>query len=480
VASPAERGGGALIRFGLPGVLLLGTLLALVPVYLHLLAPRPPERRPLPTARFLTPDPRTRVQVVRRPQDPLLLALRVLLLLLLAAGLADPRWFPPREGTLRVVLLDAGVGMAGGWEEGVGEARRLLEEVGGEGRLVLFHREWARPAAGGGPAFWDSLAAAGPGAEESLYVAGLRAIRGVSEAEPRADSVAVWLVTRPRWEAWTHGLPGLREPMYAGGITLEAVGEGESPRSLPATRPSAAVTPEAEGAPPFLTASLEVLGREVLRGVEAPLPGPGLRVMAGVPEVEVLETLLAGVRRGDTLVMEVGSGGEGSGELPREGWVWSAPSSSRAPRHLLLPGGVVLPPPGARNPGMPGPGARILAAWEDGDPAAAAVPLGEGCLVSVAFPLVEGDLPADPGYPLLMVALAAGCAGPPGGVGSGPLDRSARSVLTGEARGLPPVVATPGGSGGAPLGGVFLLGAFLVALLEGWMVYRGRWMKGEG
>ena len=97
-----------MLEFARPAFLVAGALAALVPPVLHLIARRPPERAPLPTARFLRPDARTRVRVQRRPTDLLLLLLRSAFLLLLGAALAGPSWVPARAGTLEVVLLDRG------------------------------------------------------------------------------------------------------------------------------------------------------------------------------------------------------------------------------------------------------------------------------------------------------------------------------------------------------------------------------------
>src|SRR4051812_689774 len=141
--SPGSTGGAAepVITFGAPWFLLAGGIAALVPLALHLIRRRPPSRAPLPTARFLSPDPRTSVRV-GRPTDLLLLALRMLLLVLAAAAFARPVWRPAARGTAGVVLLDRGAATAGGdaWPRGVAAARQRLLGPRGEalGALVLF------------------------------------------------------------------------------------------------------------------------------------------------------------------------------------------------------------------------------------------------------------------------------------------------------------------------------------------------------
>lgn len=92
--------------FAQPLWLAAGAVALLVPIVLHLIAPRPPARAPLPTARFVEPQARARRYLSRRPRDPLLLALRCLFLALLFCALAGPRIAPPRSGTADILLID--------------------------------------------------------------------------------------------------------------------------------------------------------------------------------------------------------------------------------------------------------------------------------------------------------------------------------------------------------------------------------------
>ena len=96
-----------MIRAGLPAFLWAGVIFALAPIALHFLTRRPPVRQPLPTARFLSENPRTQLRLRRRPADLLLLALRVSFALLLGAAFAELTWERRPSGDVRVVLLDA-------------------------------------------------------------------------------------------------------------------------------------------------------------------------------------------------------------------------------------------------------------------------------------------------------------------------------------------------------------------------------------
>ncbi|MEW5931547.1 MAG: BatA domain-containing protein, partial [Gemmatimonadota bacterium] len=140
-----------MLQFARPALLAAGVLAALVPLLLHLIARRPPERTALPTARFLSPDARTAIRLRRRPTDLLLLALRMLLLALLGAAAAGPAWLPRQRGTAELVLLDRSAAMdRRAWAAAVGEARRALLGPDGaaRGALVLFDSAAAPVASG--------------------------------------------------------------------------------------------------------------------------------------------------------------------------------------------------------------------------------------------------------------------------------------------------------------------------------------------
>src|SRR5690606_37062144 len=194
-------------------------LLALVPPVLHLISRRPPERAPLPTARFLTPDPRTRIRVERRPTDLLLLALRSLFVLLLGLAFASPVWAPRRSGTVTVVALDRGAAMAAVWREAVDTARAILAASEGPAILVVFDTAATRLDPGRpSVAALDSLAGAGPGGGPADYAAAFRGLRDAALSAVAAESARAWLVTLPRWGAWPQGLAAVREAAWPGEV----------------------------------------------------------------------------------------------------------------------------------------------------------------------------------------------------------------------------------------------------------------------
>jgi hypothetical protein len=81
----------------------------------------------------------------------------------------------------------------------------------------------------------------------------------------------------------------------------------------------------------------------------------------------------------------------------------------------------------SRTPGHPAPGARTLLTFDDGTPAAAALDVGEGCVVFVAAALTDPALTSSPAYPELLRTLLHGCR--TSGFGDGPLDRGAVQAL---------------------------------------------------
>ena len=96
-----------------PGFLAAGLALAAAPVLLHLLARRPPERQPLPTARFLVEDARTFLRLQNRPTDLPLLCVRIAFALALGASFAGMTWIPARTCPGRLGLPPRGAGGAG-------------------------------------------------------------------------------------------------------------------------------------------------------------------------------------------------------------------------------------------------------------------------------------------------------------------------------------------------------------------------------
>lgn len=491
-----------MLEFGRPGFVLAGVLAATLPVVLHLIARQPPRRVAFPTARFLRPEPRLAVRLRRWPTDLLLLCLRSSWLLLLGLALAAPSWSPRRVGTVEIVLLDRGAGMAGWWGAAVDSVRRvvLAEGAGRSRELVLFDTVAAHiPAPRLSAAFLDSLALAGPAGATVDYAVALRALAEVARARADADSFRVTLVTRPRWEGWSPGLGPLRAAVWPGGIRLAPIEAGVGDSVGASTRGGIAAAPpdllvarvlrgtgaEAETRRdlPYVEAALEALGWKVAGGAGA---GGEVGKEAAAAALIVLSPLAAGeqaaimerVRAGATVVT---TGALPAGALRAASpWEWPETGDVAPAGALVLAGGPVIGGVVRRFAGRPRPGARLLAAWEDGRPAAAAVREGAGCLVYLATGLEDGELPLQPAFPELLDQLLQGCVvGPAAVIDDRPLDYGARRVLAGPEQ--PASAASAGAAAAAlgpgpalALGGWFLLAALGVALAETWLAYRRR------
>ncbi|HEU4455238.1 MAG TPA: BatA domain-containing protein [Longimicrobium sp.] len=473
MGEPEARRG--VITFGAPLLLLAGALAALVPLALHLIRRRPPTRAALPTARFLSEDARTSVRL-SRPTDLLLLALRMLLLLLAGAALARPRWLPAPEGTSEIVLLDRGAAMApgGGWTRAVGLARRALltEDGTARGELVLFDTaavrvERRRVTA----ALFDSLVAARPDAPRASYAAALGAILPAARELRGADSVRVTLLSRPRWSAWSDGLPLFRESTWRGAVALpdlgpapaagdSAAGAGDAKRAMVVGSPRAGQ---------FAAPALEATGWSVRRadGI-APLPADsaGVYVVLAPSSPAVGAALAERARAGATvLIGRAGATAEMGSVLP-----WTGIGRESRPGGWMWIGGLRLSASDAAR-GQPKPGAIPIAFWDDGRPAAVAARVGRGCVVFAATDLEGGEMPFSAAYPRALDRLARGC-DPSVGEGDAPLDAGARAVLRGSGPAALSASEIPGAGGGIPLGRWVMAVALLVAIAETVVAYR--------
>jgi hypothetical protein len=479
------------IAFLAPGFLLAGAAAALVPLVLHMLARTPPERRPLPTARFLTPDRRTRLRL-RAPAQRWLLALRMLLLVVLGAAFARPEWRPAREGHQLIVLLDAGPAMTPAWDAAVDAAAARLASYGGGGSVVVFDSTAAifrSPTA----ALFDSLRGAPPTGAEAEYLAALRGLRAAASALD-ADSVMAALITRPRWGAWSPAVPPVRAAAWP--AVLELIDPGTAGRE-DAPRPGAPVLdggPIVDGGPtehapravrllaapdhplrPYLQAALGALGHQVADdgegergpadvavavGADALPGGPGAPDLPGAPGAPAaLRTVIVLGAEGRT--------------PPSAVWGGSTAPVGETGR-IVLPAGVVVPG-WRRLPGTPTRAAHVLAVWDDGRPAAAATRGDPPCVAYLAAEATPVAAAADPAFPSLLAVLLAGCenGSDPSEprVDDSPLDDGAMAVLRGA--GMPAGVrlADVGAAPARPLARLLLALALLVALVETAVAY---------
>lgn len=437
-----------------PAFLLAGALLAAGAVALHLLSRRPPERRPLPTARFLDEDRRTLLRFQRRPSDLPILLVRVIFALLLGAAFADLSWSPTRSGVTRFVLVD----MVGASLDGVEVMTRAVDEAVADAEsdgIAVEVIAYGTTPDGALVVTSDpeSVVQSLEGTRSSA-MAGLRALSATALIDATTDSAEVLWILRPDWSQWTTGVGLMRPAFWPGSIEVRGEGVEVGARRvadvsvgiraalIDATRlenmpgdgrdtvlvlggPASGAA--ASGAAPrvSLERALEALGHAPTSDVAAPVR----LIFAEAPRPADLPALLDRAREGSTLVMS-GRAPEASKEddLP-----WSSartPAADERPRVVLRGSGeavgapVQLAPEGVRG------GGRVLALFDDLRPAASARRLGEGCVVWFAASLHAPSLTASAAYPDLVRDLIEGC--DDAASETSPLDAGAIESLTRE------------------------------------------------
>jgi len=123
---------------------LIGLGAVALPIWLHRLQTETPKRLPFSSAMLLKPAER-RVHVQKRLRYWLLLALRILLLCLLAFAFAKPVWIePPKvlsaaQAKLHVLLMDSSMSMQAGdkWMRAQAEANRIIDSLNAADRIEV-------------------------------------------------------------------------------------------------------------------------------------------------------------------------------------------------------------------------------------------------------------------------------------------------------------------------------------------------------
>lgn len=448
-----------MIEFARPGFLWAGALLALGPLVLHLLRPVERSRKVLPTSRFLTPDPKRRVRLHRRPDERTLLLLRMLLCLLLGAAFAGIGWVGSERGVATVVVVDGGGAMRTNW---AGAREVLTAQPDSQSVRVVI----VRPTSGAvpemdrlepgvpSPASWAALSP-GSGDGDVRLAHLVRAVRTAAERTVGYDSITALVITDPSWRAWTAGTSTLRERIWPGRITL-AVPGGQ----VASEGGSGALASDAFAAPL----------RVALRA-PPPLRGPFALALA-VLGVAVDTTVISAT---DGASASTGSADPAEITLSvgpdPDGWngLWLAEGGDPTPTPLdafLMLDGRTFPGAGPAPVGTPAAGTTVSLLRVGGRPAAAARRTDDGCRLVIPLdadaPIVgSADLPL-----VLEGALEVGCdmlPEPPGA------EEAFRRLLEGES--YPAPVATAAirdAEAGRPLERWILVLVLLIAVAETW------------
>ena len=370
-----------------PGFLLAGLAAAIGTVALHLIMHRLPPVAFLPTARVVPPGTARAVRRAMRPDDIPLLALRVAMLLLAAAALARPVLDPERRSAARVVVLDQSRAVAD-----IGEVRDSGRTLAEPGDIVVAFDSSARVVAGAG----DSLVGLQRrDVRGNLAGALVAAIQAAPSLRDEADSVEIVLVS-----------PFLREEMDDATLAVRAQWPGRVRLVRVAADTATAPPAAATGGPGTGLPGDDPLAAALrLRGTAA-RPGT-IRILRTPPAPDDS----AWARQGGVLVhWPAAPGGAGS-----EAGAAAGAEASDSIGAVIAEGAVVVAAfARSRDPSVSpeAEGARSVAWWADGQPAASERPLGEGCVrdVLIAVPS-RGDLVLRASFARLLHALTGPCGG---------------------------------------------------------------------
>lgn len=357
------------MSFLAPWALVLGAAAAAAVVALHLLTTRRPPPLVLPTARFIPVSEARAVARASRPTDLLLLALRMLAVLLVAAAFARPVLDAAGPSVRTVVLVDVSRAVA---DPAAAAAR--ARELAGEGGAVIAFDASAREVPG------DSVAAmfAGPGraARGTLSAAFVAARPAAARIARGADSVRLAIVS----------------PLGAGTIDAATRGFREAwPGRIEIVRVAAAVD-SARAPRPELVTTLD----------DDPI-APALDRLPAARGAHAVRVVRRAASAADTAWAR---------EADRVLVVW--PARADAPPTgegvtTIGPAPATLVAPLAR---VPVPEGRVIARWRDAAPAAVEQSLGAGCArtVGVGIP-VAGDLTLRAPFTHFLAAMVEPCGG---------------------------------------------------------------------
>jgi aerotolerance regulator-like protein len=434
------------MSFAAPLFAWVGGGLALGVVALHLLAWRRPPASPLPTARFAPDAPVRTVSRAMRPVDLGLLAVRVLVIVLVSTALAGPRFASRVQGLGRVIVVDRSHGPEA-WTPIVRAARSMYRS--GDA-LVLFDstaRDIRNPTV-------DSIVASSPMTKSAglsaALVVGIRAANALQRVRDSVEIVVVSPFASDALDAATASIrrvwPGPVHTMRAGRPPNDTARPRPPDIRAGSSDPVSAALALAGAAPP---GAVRVV-RDSTTAADSAWARQGGAVVvwptgAAHPGWHVRAT--ADTAFGVTAI-SIGSGSSGS---PAHSATVVAPFVRR-----------VEAPPG-----------RVVARWDDGEPAATEIPLGAGCVRSVVVRVPStGDLALTPAFRRFAAQIAGSCMGSHGWIAAS--DSVVSTVLTATgARAAAQTLSMVDTTRADSTIAVWLLGAAMVAALAELLVRRG-------
>lgn len=345
-------------------------------VALHFIVTRQPTAAILPTARFVPNLPATATSRATRPSDLLLMLLRVLLVLAVGAALARPIFKPSREATARVILVDASRSVGN-----VQEVRNSALQYYRNGDAVLVFDSAARVVNGN---ISDSLRAIAKTTRAgNLSGALISALRAGSSMRDKSDSLELVVVSPLAANEFDAATDSIRK-LWRGRARI--VRAGAAPIAAAANEP---VQLKAASSDPLAVTVSRLAPSSAARLVRSGPTSDDLK-WASESSGALIDWPVSVRPRGatprarlDTIGGVVGDRAMVVAAFPRQ-WTYSADSIR---------------------------GARVVARWTDGEPAAVEWSEVSGCERSVAIPVNPiGDFPLMSSFARFVAEMTASCA----------------------------------------------------------------------
>lgn len=389
-----------MLSFATPWVFGAALFGALAVGLLHLLSVRQPLPLLLPTARFVPTGEARAVARRPRPNDPLLLLLRVLTVLAVGAALAGARCAIGRDTVRELVVVDAGM---------VADSARWMPSV----RAVLGDSLTTR---------WHVVPARALRDDPGVaIVAAIHAARDAAVADRALEQFGLVVVMPPRvfaregWDAWRPAWPGrvrhVLLPDSTGSNSAGVVNDALATSETMAARRSLPVAMQGAAPDDLVAAALA----RVAQPFRASMALATDRAPAGVQVVR--DSVLLRTNDPRTILVHWPDNG-----VP-DGWEDATTGSGADTAGAIIAGGAPIVGRWLRGGRLNASQrtdstTRVIAWWSDGAPAAVermlpAVRGGAACERTVAVPVpARGDLLLSEAARGLMAVLTAPCITP--------------------------------------------------------------------
>jgi hypothetical protein len=360
----------------LPSALVIAGIAALGVIALHFISRSRPLAEPLPTARFIPQRP---VQARARAtalSDVLLLLLRLAAILALGLAVAGPMFAAGRGRVARVVLLDRSRAVAN-----FGAARDSARSLLRQGDVLVVFDSAARAVPSRALDTHHASTARG-----SLSAGLVAAIRAAAALAPRADSIALVVIT-PLAAEEVDGATSRIRASWSGAVhTMLVANAAPSERPLPVESSSAATDP--------VVAGLALRG--IVSSSNSNAAGPMIRLVR--QRVTAADSAW-GLDSGHVLI---------HWPMADSTAIWPKRPTIDAIGGVVSDGGTLV----GRFPRLWSIQGTTIARWADGAPAAVEHATGAGCIRDIGLLVDPGsDLTLRPAFQRFVMPLLAPCGG---------------------------------------------------------------------